>query len=88
MNGPGKLTYPDGAYYEGEFVDGLMQGKGTLYYGPDRPAYEGDWMGDKFEGYGVLYNDNPFYMNSEFDYGNFDTVDDFWLRYEGMLLFM
>ena len=57
--------------------------RGTLYYGPNRPAYEGDWVKDKFEGFGVLYNDNPFYMKTEFNYEDFDAVDDFWIRYEG-----
>lgn len=42
--GFGKLFYPDGAYYEGEFREGLLWGKGTLFYGPDKPAYEGDWV--------------------------------------------
>ena len=31
-NGKGKLTYPDGAYYEGEFRNDRMQGMGILYY--------------------------------------------------------
>ncbi len=33
-----------------------MEGKGTLYYGPNRAAYEGSWFADQFHGYGTLYN--------------------------------
>jgi hypothetical protein len=31
--GHGKLIYADGAYYEGEFKNDRMEGKGTLFYG-------------------------------------------------------
>jgi hypothetical protein len=31
--GHGKLIYSDGAYYEGDFKNDRMEGKGTLYYG-------------------------------------------------------
>ena len=54
--GHGKLTYSDGAYYEGDFNDDKMHGKGTLYYGPGRPAYSGGWENDQFHGWGKLFN--------------------------------
>ena len=30
--GFGKLTYPEGPFYLGDFVDDKMHGKGVLYY--------------------------------------------------------
>ena len=30
-NGYGKLTYPDGSYYEGNFKDGYPHGKGKKF---------------------------------------------------------
>ena len=55
-HGKGKITYPDGAYYEGEFKNDKMHGMGSLYYTKGKPAYEGQWMEDKFHGKGILYN--------------------------------
>ena len=42
-NGYGRLVYPDGVYYEGNFKNDTLEGKGSLFYGKDRPAYVGDW---------------------------------------------
>lgn len=33
--------FEDGAYYEGEFKDDKMNGKGVLYYAENQPAYDG-----------------------------------------------
>lgn len=43
-NGFGKLIYADGVYYEGNFKDDNLSGKGALFYGPNRPAYIGQWL--------------------------------------------
>jgi hypothetical protein len=32
-NGFGKLVYPDGVFYEGNFKNDTLSGKGSLYYG-------------------------------------------------------
>ena len=42
LNGPGKVTYPDGSVYEGGFVDGQRQGQGMMRLA-DGSAYEGAW---------------------------------------------
>ena len=55
-NGYGKIVYADGVYYQGNFKNDTLQGKGSLFYGPQRPAYTGDWVNNKFHGKGVLYN--------------------------------
>ena len=55
-HGPGKLIFEDEAYYEGEFRDDKMTGKGILYYCAGYPAYDGEWLNDQFHGFGTLYN--------------------------------
>lgn len=55
-HGYGKLSYPDGAYYEGNFNSDAMHGQGTLYYRPEQPAYVGQWQQNQFHGAGTLYN--------------------------------
>lgn len=30
MSGKGKLTYPDGSFYDGEFKNGVKHGKGLF----------------------------------------------------------
>ena len=61
--GYGKLTYSDGAYYEGDFHQNKMEGNGILYYQIDCPAYDGEWVNDQFHGFGILYNENPIPLN-------------------------
>lgn len=60
-----------------------MHGKGSLYYSSGKPAYVGDWNLDKFEGQGILYNENPVSLLQEFDYTDFDHINDYWVKYEG-----
>ncbi len=75
--------FEDGAYYEGEFIDDKMNGKGVLYYSKNVPAYDGQWYNDQFQGYGILYNESPQQLNSEFDFRDMNEVEDYWLKYEG-----
>jgi hypothetical protein len=35
---------------------------------------------------GKVYNDNPVPFKSNFDYTNFDYLEDYWEYYEGMLV--
>jgi len=44
-----KITFPNGGYYEGEFVDGKHHGKGKMTYADGR-VEEGTWQDDKFIG--------------------------------------
>jgi hypothetical protein len=52
--GTGKL-YDGSGYmiYEGEFANGTIEGKGSLYINGNK-RYEGDWRNNRFEGYGKL----------------------------------
>jgi hypothetical protein len=58
-HGKGKLLFEDGAYYDGEFKEDKMNGRGILYYSEGNPAYDGEWCNDQFNGYGILYNESP-----------------------------
>lgn len=60
-----------------------MDGLGKLYYQSDRIAYDGEWRNDQFSGRGALYNEYPEALAGEFDYRNFDEVEEFWVKYEG-----
>ena len=41
MNGRGKMSYPNGKFYEGNFVDDLKDGYGVYEW--DNKRYEGQW---------------------------------------------
>ena len=38
--------YSDGGYYEGDWRDGKMEGKGKLYFPDGKIAYDGEWKND------------------------------------------
>lgn len=73
-HGFGKLIYPDGVFYQGNFKNDTLSGKGSLYYGHNRPAYVGDWQNNKFNGVGTLYNEYPVMMESGFNYTDFNKI--------------
>lgn len=80
-NGYGRITYPDGFYYEGNFKNDTLHGKGSLFYAKDRPAYIGDWINNRFQGKGIIYNEFPAPLQAGFDYRNFDKLGDYWTKY-------
>ena len=47
--GAGRITYPDGAVYEGQMQADLRHGTGTLTR-PDGMRYEGDWQDGALHG--------------------------------------
>jgi len=51
-NGFGKMVYPGGDIYEGEWVDGKMQGEGSYTYKKTGDIYSGSWKANKKHGYG------------------------------------
>ena len=61
-----------------------MEGKGKLYYQSRKLAYDGSWKSDQFSGRGILYNEVPDILESSFNYENFDDVDEYWTKYEGI----
>lgn len=44
------------------------------------------WIDGKFHGKGVLYNQNPLELIGPFDFEDFDEVENYWVKYEGMYL--
>lgn len=58
-NGTGIFYFKDNSFYEGQWKDNRMHGKGCLYYSNGQLAYEGGWYMDAFHGKGKMYNDNP-----------------------------
>ena len=49
-------------------------------------AYEGQWFIDQFHGKGKVYNDIPTEIPGQFDYKNFDDLDEKWKYYDGTLV--
>eukprot|EP00347_Sterkiella_histriomuscorum_P011997 403370285 len=52
-HGKGRLTYIDGSFYEGNWVNGKKEGFG-LSKSRDGIQYEGNWLNDMKNGEGVL----------------------------------
>ncbi len=57
-HGLGFCFHDNTQYYEGNFVDGKMDGLGIMYNVDDTPFYEGEWKNDNPHGVGrKTYND-------------------------------
>ena len=48
ISGEGRVTYPDGSVYEGQFREDLAHGKGTITM-PEGFTYTGQWAGGRSE---------------------------------------
>lgn len=57
MHGKGKITWLDGRYYEGEYVDDKKQGEGLFDWGDGR-KYIGQWYKGKQHGRGLYIMTN------------------------------
>mmetsp|Transcript_950 Transcript_950/g.1306 ORF Transcript_950/g.1306 Transcript_950/m.1306 type:complete len:81 (-) Transcript_950:380-622(-) len=53
MHGYGKLVWPDGKRYEGEYYQDKKHGKGVFYW-PNGNKYVGMWQNGKQHGEGIL----------------------------------
>jgi len=56
MNGKGKITYNNGEFYEGNFLNGLYHGEG-IYYWPNGSIFRGAYKKGKKQGFGMLTMD-------------------------------
>jgi hypothetical protein len=56
MHGKGVRTWPNGARFEGNFLDGMAHGKGKFNF-PNGDCYDGDFRNDLANGYGA-FTDN------------------------------
>jgi len=43
FHGQGRLTYANGSYYDGEWVNGIQHGTGIFEH-PGSSKYEGTWI--------------------------------------------
>ncbi|SFH47828.1 Uncharacterized conserved protein [Tindallia magadiensis] len=84
-NGSVKLSYTNGASYDGEVKAGTFHGNGTLK-APDGGSYNGIWMHDKMEGKGVMklangdeyngyFQNNKFHGDGRYTFANGDIYN-------------
>lgn len=72
-HGKGKYIFKDRSYYEGNWRNNMMHGKGILYLPSGKIEYEGEWAEDEPDGWGLYYAyESP--ENSKV-----------WRKYEGQL---
>ncbi len=62
------IKYPDGRVYEGNFVNGLANGKGKMNY-PDSRVYEGNFVNGLANGKGALKHKNGIIDSGMFSNG-------------------
>ena len=84
--GQGKITYPDGSTYVGDFKNNKREGKGDLHYS-NGAYYSGDWFNDKKHGQGTfVWAPNEAGKSMQFEgiwsadkskQGKFTTEDDY-----------
>uniref|UniRef100_A0A4X2M9F4 MORN repeat containing 1 n=1 Tax=Vombatus ursinus TaxID=29139 RepID=A0A4X2M9F4_VOMUR len=68
-HGYGKLLFKDGSYYEGEFVDGEIIGRGQRYWASSGNTYSGQFVLGELQGHGIMkYKDGGKY-EGEFSHG-------------------
>ena len=84
--GKGTYSFNNGDTYEGDFVNGMMEGEGIYTYSKTNSKYEGSFQNGKRHGKGIYYyaNGNIFdgeFENGEMKYGTFTFLNDD--KYEG-----
>jgi len=52
-HGVGKMIYPNGDIYEGEWVENRMEGEGSYTYKTSNDIYSGSWVNNKKSGQGT-----------------------------------
>ncbi|XP_028849886.1 MORN repeat-containing protein 1-like [Denticeps clupeoides] len=86
-HGRGKLVMKDGSYYEGEFVDGEIEGNGLRYWAKSGASYSGQFSNGELHGFGVLQCGDGGRYEGEFSFGLKEghglLVDKDGHRYEG-----
>ncbi|KAG6544559.1 hypothetical protein Mapa_013981 [Marchantia paleacea] len=64
-DGKGRLTFPDGSFYDGQWKQGKRAGAGAFYYA-NGDLFQGSWKDDVMHGKGWMY-----YHNGDRLYANF-----------------
>lgn len=57
MTGQGKITWPEVAVYEGQVVEAVRSGQGTLINLKSQAEYQGEWRDGHRHGQGTQYYD-------------------------------
>jgi hypothetical protein len=75
--------------FEGELVDGKMNGYGRLYDQHNRLLFEGDFVDNEYEGVGILYNqamEKNYLTFDDTGASGFDwnSIGNRWVKYEGL----
>ena len=88
-NGKGLFYYKDGSYYDGNWKDNRMHGKGSLFDCNGRLLYEGGWYMDNFHGKGRIFNDQPETLSTPLDHAVLaaEDLDRYWAAYDGEFSF-
>ena len=82
-SGKGKMSYSNGSFYEGYWRNDFKDGDGVYYNSSGHEIYRGIWKNNQYNEKGRLYNQNIKDLKEEFNYLDFDNIDDFWIFYEG-----
>lgn len=60
QNGIGEFRFPNGDYYNGNWLNGMRHGQGKCQF-MSGMLYEGEWVNDMFHGQGTLTFSNTVY---------------------------
>ena len=52
--GKAQVQYPNGDVYEGNFINGVREGKGIMTYAEQGTKYDGEWKNNLKEGIGKM----------------------------------
>ncbi len=87
--GKASASYPNGDVYEGDFLDGIREGRGVYRYGSNGDKYDGEWRQNRKHGIGkMVYNGKGEYQGywengrrhgeGVFTYPNGDVYSGWW----------
>lgn len=86
-----ELEVPCLGKFEGELINGCMNGYGLIWDDKGSLLYEGDFIDNAYEGLGVLYNNQKDLPSNELewlfeesDFIEIEVFELFWEKYEGL----
>ena len=84
----GTFTWPDGAVYQGDFVNGQRHGQGKYTFS-DGGCYEGSWKDGRYDGYGTCVWEDGRKYQGEWKQGmahghGVETYSNGTVRHEGL----
>ncbi|KAK3765840.1 hypothetical protein RRG08_026307 [Elysia crispata] len=80
-HGHGKLLMKDGTYYEGQFINGEINGNGYKFFASSKAKYTGQFLNGEMHGHGIMtyHNGNVYegqwYKNKKQGFGILRTSD-------------